>query len=64
RTAHYFLVAVVRGPLSLGRPESAVQSAENHYAPQWLPIAGLDREPIVPEQVRMIIRDHVRGRLA
>lgn len=58
RTAHYFLVAAVqRGPLSLGWPESAAQSAENHYSPEWLPIAELDGEPIVPEEVRMIIRE-------
>lgn len=58
RVAHYFLLDVAPGPSpALGGPEAAAQSAANHYSPEWLPVADLDREPMVPEEVRDIIRD-------
>lgn len=55
RTAHYFLLDVVPGPMSVGWPESEAQSPDNHYSPEWVPLAALDREPIFPEDVRSVI---------
>lgn len=57
RTAHYFLITVEVGPMSVGGPESELRSAQDRYCPEWLPVAELDREPIVPKEPRTIIHD-------
>lgn len=64
RTAHYFLLNVTPSRLTLGGPEADLQSTENHYSPSWIPITQLDTEPIVPEEVRAIIREAARGEIA
>ena len=62
RTAHYFLLEVVPGPMSVGGPESEVQSPENHYSPEWIPLSELDQEPLVPEDVRSVIHNADKSR--
>ncbi|HSZ38950.1 MAG TPA: NUDIX domain-containing protein [Trebonia sp.] len=55
RTAHYFLLDVVPGSMSVGGPEAEAQSPNNRYSPEWVPLSALEREPIVPEDVRSVI---------
>lgn len=57
RTAHYYLLDVVPGTMVVEGPEASVHSAENHFSPEWIPIATIDDEPLVPEDVRTVIRD-------
>lgn len=52
----YFQVGVTPGPLVLGSPEVERQSDDNRYDPIWIPVASLDREPLVPEEIPAIIR--------
>ena len=61
RLAHYFLVRVVPGPLQVGGPESARQSADNQYSLAWVAVGSLDDEPLVPEGIREIIREAAAG---
>lgn len=57
RTAHYYLLDVEPGTLIVGGPEAYVQSADNHYSPEWIPIDTIDDSPLVPEDVRAVVRD-------
>jgi 8-oxo-dGTP diphosphatase len=62
RTAHYYLLRAVVGPMTLGGPEAAIQSTDNRYSPEWIPISSVEDEPIVPMDVRAIIRDAYAAR--
>lgn len=62
RTAHYFLMDVVPGPMRVGGPEAEAASPWNHHSPEWIPLSALDREPLVPEDARAVIHDADRWR--
>jgi 8-oxo-dGTP diphosphatase len=53
RTAHYFLLEVVPGPMRVGGP--GAEAPSNRYSPEWVPLSALEQEPIVPEDVRSVI---------
>ena len=57
RRAHYFLVAVEPGPLTLGGPEAEAASDANRYAPQWLPLHMVAGENLQPEAVRALLQE-------
>lgn len=57
RRAHYFLLDVEPGPLTLGGPEASAQSVSNSYAPQWLQLTQLEAEDLQPESVRDLLRE-------
>jgi 8-oxo-dGTP pyrophosphatase MutT (NUDIX family) len=52
RRAHYFLVEVESGCLSLGGPEALAQSTTNVYVPKWLPLHLLKAEDLQPASMR------------
>lgn len=52
RLAHYFLVEVEPGRLSLGGPEALAQSTTNVYIPKWLPLHLLEAENLQPASMR------------
>jgi 8-oxo-dGTP diphosphatase len=55
RVAHYFLVSVESGPMSVGGPEALVQSDQNRYIPGWISVEQLDAENLKPETVRALL---------
>jgi 8-oxo-dGTP pyrophosphatase MutT (NUDIX family) len=57
RRAHYFLVSVVPGPMSLGGPEAAAQSEDDVYTPQWLPLNLLEAENLQPDSMCALLRE-------
>ncbi|SEC90532.1 ADP-ribose pyrophosphatase YjhB, NUDIX family [Nocardioides exalbidus] len=56
RRAHYFLVAVEPGPMTLGGPEASTRTTTNDYAPQWLSMDSLDDGSLQPESIRDLVR--------
>jgi ADP-ribose pyrophosphatase YjhB (NUDIX family) len=52
RTAHYFLVSVAAGPMTVGGPEALVQSDQNRYAPDWVSGRQLAAENLKPETMQ------------
>jgi 8-oxo-dGTP diphosphatase len=56
RLEHYFFVQVVPGPLVLGGPESAYQSKENIFLPEWIPLSGLQNPNILPGQALTLLQ--------
>lgn len=57
RAAHYFLITVEPGPMTLGGPEVEKRSTQNRYTPEWIPLADMDVENVQPAEVRGFIRD-------
>ncbi|MFZ5846543.1 MAG: NUDIX domain-containing protein [Actinomycetota bacterium] len=55
RTAHYFLVSVEAGPMTVGGPEALVQSDQNHYSPEWVSLDRIGTENLQPEAVRDLL---------
>lgn len=56
RRAHYYLVDATSSSLRVGGPEADLQSPENHYSPEWITIASVTDEPIVPTEAAKIIQ--------
>lgn len=56
RRAHYFLVDVEPGPITLGGPEASAQSATNVYTPTWLSLDLLEAEDLQPVSMRDLVR--------
>ena len=56
RLAHYFLVSVEPGPLTLGEPEGTSQSDSNLYTPQWLSLDRLEAENLQPDSMCALLR--------
>jgi ADP-ribose pyrophosphatase YjhB (NUDIX family) len=56
RVAHYFMVAVAPGPMSVGGPEALSQSGDNRYAPEWIALEDMDAANLQPRTLRELLR--------
>lgn len=61
RVAHYFLMLVEPGPMTLGGPEAGKQSEQNRYIPDWIPLTAVDAANLLPAEVRDLLRDLERN---
>lgn len=55
RVAHYFLVDVEPGPMTVGGPEALSRSETNRYTPVWISLDDLEAENLRPEQLRCLL---------
>jgi len=57
RTEHYFLANSFSGMLELGCPENEIQSIDNQYHLEWVPIDQVEEINLLPVQARTMVRD-------
>lgn len=55
RTAHYFVMSVEAGPLTVGGTEALAASGQNRYMPYWLPVDQLAAENLKPETLHRLL---------
>jgi len=56
RREHYFFVQVKPDRLVLGGPESAYQSPQNVFLPEWIPLSDVNKLEILPRPALTLLQ--------